>query len=120
MLPRMIDIARAKLPAGQVGDYHIGRGVSVPVLATLGLTTAQFVDIVRDASTDEEVAQRLWSEGAGAPEALSAKLRRLTVAQVPSDQRAEFYQTYGENLPSNCLVFDILEADDAKKFSAKT
>ena len=28
MLPRMIDIARAMLPDGSVGDYQIGRGMS--------------------------------------------------------------------------------------------
>jgi hypothetical protein len=47
------------------------------------------------------------------------RLHSLTVADVPADVRAEFYQIYGENLPSNSLVFDLLEADDAKKFSNK-
>jgi hypothetical protein len=116
----MIDIGRANLSGGQVGDYHIGRGVSVPVLATMGLTAAQFVDIVRAASTDEEVAERLWPEAAAAPKALSARLRRLTVADVPSDLRAEFDQLYGDELPLDRLVFDILETDDAKTFAART
>ena len=119
MLPRMIDIARAKLPGGQVGDYHIGRGVSVPVLATFGLTASQFVDIVRDAGTDEEVAERLLPQVAAVAEALSAKLRRLTVAHIPPDLRPEFHQLYGGDLPLDRLVFDILETDDARSFQPR-
>ncbi len=54
MLPRMIDIARAKLPGGNVGDYQIGRDktLSAAVLDAFGISAGQFVNIVRDARTD--------------------------------------------------------------------
>jgi Domain of unknown function (DUF5069) len=119
MLPRMIDIARAMLLGGEVGDYQIGRGVSRPVLATFALTTSQFVEIVRDATTDREVAERLLSNSKGPLKALDRRLRSLTVADVPEELRVEFHQLYGRDLPLDRLVFDVLEADDAQKFGAQ-
>src|SRR2546423_14444898 len=78
MLPRMIDIARAKLPGGEIGEYQIGRGMSALVLAALGLTASRFVEIVRDASSDADVAAALWGGAGRAPEALNARLRRAS------------------------------------------
>jgi hypothetical protein len=51
MLPRMIDIARAMLPGGQVGDYQIGRekSLSAIVLSVFGMSAPQFVQAVSDA-----------------------------------------------------------------------
>jgi hypothetical protein len=43
MLPRMIDVARAKLPGGNVGQYQIGRGMSGLVLAAFGMSAENFV-----------------------------------------------------------------------------
>src|SRR6266404_959449 len=80
MLPRMIDIARAKLPGGEIGEYQIGRGMSALVFAALGLTASRFVEIVRDASTEADVAAALWEGAGGAPKALNARLRRARVA----------------------------------------
>jgi len=51
MLPRMIDIARAKLPGGRSGDYRIGRGMSALVLANLGISASEFVELVGKAAT---------------------------------------------------------------------
>ncbi|HKP36519.1 MAG TPA: DUF5069 domain-containing protein [Pyrinomonadaceae bacterium] len=117
MLPRIIDIARAMLCGGNVGEYQIGRGVSGAVFRAFGVSTAQFVDIVRDASSEDDVAQRLWSVRALPAEALSRRLRNLTVADVPDDVRPEFERFYGTGQPSDRLVFDILEADDAQAFT---
>src|SRR5436190_19163892 len=92
MLPRMIDIARAKLPGGNVGEYQIGQGMSAIVLAGLGLDAAQFVELVRAATSDAEVAAALW-QGAAAPlKAINARLSRATVAHVPPDLRTTFQQ----------------------------
>src|SRR5690349_18362597 len=112
MLSRMIDIARAMLPGGCIGEYQIGRGVSGAVFSAFGVSAAEFVNIVREASVDDDVAQRLWSLRAVPAAALSRRWRSLTVADVPDDLRAEFERFYGSNDPSDRLVFDILEADD--------
>src|SRR5438067_10116338 len=83
MLPRMIDIARAKLPGGNVGEYQIGQGMSAVVLAALSLGAAQFVEIVRSASNDADVAAALWHGTAAPLKAINARLSRATVADVP-------------------------------------
>ena len=116
MLPRMIDVARAKLPGGNVGQYQIGRGMSALVLGAFGLTAERFVEIVRDAGTDADVAAALGRGVAVARRAVGARLGRVTVADVPADLKESFQQFYGADLPSDRLVFDVLEADDRKMF----
>jgi hypothetical protein len=116
MLPRMIDVARAKLPGGDVGQYQIGRGMSALVLAAFGITAGRFVEIVRDAGTDADVAAALGRGIAVARRAVGALLPRVTVADVPADLKASFQQFYGAEIPSDRLVFDVLEADDRNMF----
>jgi hypothetical protein len=112
----MIDIARAMLPGGTVGEYQIGRGVSGAVFRAFGVSAAQFIELVRDASTDEDVAQRLWSCRSVPAAALSRRLQNLTVAGVPDELRTDFQRLYGSDYPPDRCVFDILEADDARAF----
>jgi hypothetical protein len=116
MLPRMIDVARAKLPGGNVGRYQIGRGMSGLVLAAFGLTAEQFVELVRDVGTDADLAAAIGRRIAVARRAVGARLCRLTVADVPADLKATFQAFYGADLPSDRLVFDVLEADDRNMF----
>jgi len=116
MLPRMIDVARAKLPGGNIGQYQIGRGMSGRVLAAFGITAEQFVEIVRDAGTDAGVAAALGRKVAVARRAVGARLGRVTVADVPADLQESFQEFYGADFPSDRLVFDILDADDRKMF----
>lgn len=116
MLPRMIDVARAKLPGGNVGQYQIGRGMSGLVLAAFGISAENFVEIVRDAGSDEELAAALGRRVAVARRAVGARLGRVTVADVPADLKESFQRFYGADLPPDRLVFDILEADDRNIF----
>jgi hypothetical protein len=117
MLPRMIDIARAKLPGGTIGDYQIGRGMSGVVLKHFRLTVDEFVGIVAQAADDDEVSSRLpGGLGQADHSKLSSRLKGLTVADVPDDLRAEFQAFYGKNLPADRLVLDVLEEDDARSF----
>jgi len=112
----MIDIARAMLSGGDIGNYQIGRGMSAVVLSGVGVSLAQFLDLVRDAGTDDEVA-RLLAERTAVPfEALSGRMRALTVADVPPQLRPEFERLYGTHLSADARVFDVLDADDANFF----
>jgi uncharacterized protein DUF5069 len=117
MLPRMIDIARAKIPGGAVGEYQIGRGMSGVVLKHFRLTADEFVGIVAQAEDDNEVLAALSDDPGRADHSrLSSFLKGLTVADVPADLRAEFEGFYGKNLPAGRLVLDVLEEDDARSF----
>ena len=116
MLPRMIDIARAKLPGGEIGEYQIGRGMSAVVLGAFGVSVPEFVDLVRSAGTDDDVAERLWPSATMRLEALGAGLRRITVARVPPELRPDFERFYGADIPADRRLFDILEEDDARAF----
>jgi hypothetical protein len=115
MVPRMIDVARAKLPGGNIGTYQIGRGMSGLVLAHLGIGVDEFVERVRAANTDEEVAAGFAGRRTTAEDRLlNLKLRRITVADVPADLRPSFERFYGADLPPTRRVFDILEEDDRR------
>ena len=116
MLPRMIDIARAKLPGGNPGEYQIGRGMSGLVLKNFGKSVDQFVAIVGAARGNHEVYERL---GGGDHAQLSRLLLRLTVAHVPDDLRQQFKGFYGSDLPQNQRIVDLLEEDDARMFPQK-
>jgi hypothetical protein len=120
MLPRMIDVARAKLPGGNIGTYQIGRGMSGLVLAHLGIDVGEFVEAVRTATTDEEVAARFCGRRTKAEDRmLNLRLKGATVANVPPDLRPSFEKFYGADLPTDKRVFEILEEDDRRAFGAK-
>ena len=117
MLPRMIDIARAKLPGGVIGEYQIGRGMSGAVLRHFRLTADELVGIVAQAEDDNEVLRKLPGvPGQTGHSKLSSFLKGLTVADVPDHFRTEFQGFYGKNLPPDRLVLDVLEEDDARSF----
>ena len=113
----MIDIARATLPGGRVGEYQVGSGMSKLVLTGFGTSVPAFLDIVREAASDDDVAQQLWPRARTAPKELSVRLRRLTVADVPAELRVKFQQLYGAALPAERLLVDVIDADDAGAFA---
>lgn len=117
MLPRMIDVARAKLPGGNIGQYQIGRGMSALVLRHLGMEVGKFVEVVRNASSEEEVvAQVSGRKTERENRVVSFKLPRITVKDVPDDLRESFERFYGAEQPPDRRVFDILEEDDRRAF----
>lgn len=114
MLPRMIDIARAKLPGGDIGEYHIGKGMSALVLRHLGMEADQFVELVRDAENEDAVLAKLGKRVVAEDRLLNLRMQRATVADVPDDLREGFVRFYGENLPPDKRIFDLLEEDDRR------
>src|SRR4051812_34912276 len=117
MLPRMIDVARAKLPGGDIGQYQIGRGMSGLVLRHLGITVQEFVEAVSKAADEEEIVTPFTEMRSRAENRmLNLRLRRVTVADVPDDLRPSFERFYGDDQPRDRRVFDILEEDDQRTF----
>ena len=120
MLPRMIDIARAKLPGGDIGEYQIGRGMSGLVLRHLGMSVDEFVESVRTATNETDFGAQLSTrKTAKENRMVSLRLRRATVADVPEDLRESFERFYGANVPRDKRVFGLLEEDDAQAFGVK-
>ncbi len=117
MLPRMIDIARAKLPGGNIGGYQIGRGISGRVFRHFSLTPDEFVAIVEAAKNDAEVLGKLpMVPGQADHSRVSRFLETITVADVPADMRAQFEEYYGKNQPATRSVLDVIAEDDARSF----
>jgi len=117
MLPRMIDIARAKLPGGNIGEYQIGRGMSGLVLRHLEMSVDEFVERVRTAADETELGAQLSKRKTDKENRMvSLRLRRVTVADVPEDLRESFVRFYGADLPAHKRVMDILEEDDKQAF----
>jgi hypothetical protein len=120
MLPRMIDVARAKLAGGDIGEYQIGRGMSGLVLRHLEMSVDEFVESVRTATDETELGQQLTQrKTAKENRMVSLRLRRVTVADVPDDLRESFELFYGADLARDKRVFDILEDDDKRAFGLK-
>jgi len=117
MLPRMIDIARAKLPGGDIGEYQIGRGISGRVLRHFGLSVDEFVGIVAEAKDDAEVLGKLpVVPGQADHSRVSRFLETITVSDVPADMRAQFEEYYGKDQPATRSVLDVIAEDDARSF----
>jgi hypothetical protein len=113
----MIDVARAKLPGGNVGEYQIGRGMSGLLLGHLGMTADEFVECVGAAADDAALAAQVCERRTPVENrALTMRMRRLTVADVPDDLRPSFERFYGTDLPGERRVLDILDEDDAGAF----
>jgi hypothetical protein len=112
----MIDIARAKLPGGNVGEYQIGRAgtFSAAIFGLLKMSVDDFVEIVRAATSDDEVARRLCPALPVPAVIISKRLRKITVADVPAERKADFHRWYGDDLPPDRNVFDILKEDDER------
>jgi len=117
MVPRMIDIARAKLAGGDIGEYQIGRGMSGLVLRHLGLSVEEFVELVRTVQDEKEVAARLAQRKTDKENRMvNLRLRRVTAGEVPDDLRADFDRFYGADVPPGKRIFDLLEEDDLRAF----
>lgn len=55
-LPRSIDKIRATFPGGKLGEYGIA-GATEEMLEIFGIGVAEFTDAVRNATTEDEIAQ---------------------------------------------------------------
>jgi hypothetical protein len=120
MLPRMIDIARAMLAGGDIGQYQIGRGMSALVLQHLGMNVDEFAERIRAAEDEEALAAQLGGRRPAAENRLlNLRLRNVKVADVPDDLRESFVRFYGAGLPADKPVLDVLEEDDARAFGPK-
>jgi hypothetical protein len=111
MLPRTIDKARGLLSGGDPGDYAIEPGWSAWLLNELGFTQAEFLELVRRAADEAEIAlvvgERVSPEKC---EALNATMKALRVAEAPPEIRELLRDLY--HADDEALVLDLVIADD--------
>jgi Domain of unknown function (DUF5069) len=122
MLPRTIDKLRANLPGGKIGTYTIPGsspllpGLSLVLLDGIGVTEQRLLEVVEQASVEEEIAEWIRQNGdLSAIAALNEKLlgRRIEDVQavVPSEIIAKVYPFLNE-MPKTTPMFEVLLADD--------
>jgi hypothetical protein len=118
LLPRTIDKARGLLPGGDPGDYVIEPGWSAWLLAELGFTQAEFLELVRRAANEAEItaaiSERISPEKC---EALNEAMKSMRVADAPPDVRAMLDEIYQAD--PDALLIDVIVADDRARLQPR-
>lgn len=120
----LFDKVRALMPGGVANGYFINatiQGISGFLLERLGVSEAALCDAVREARDEDEVAA--WLRGrvdVSTYSSLNATLQRIKPhhAQNPEFVRAEYADTLAQH-PELLTIFDILDADDLRRYSPK-
>jgi len=116
-LPRTIDKARAKLPGGVIGTYHI-EGASSDLLSALRVSVEKFCSAVTQAASDNDVVMWLQLHGdctnAGRfnAEKLDARITEVQPRQAASF-RAEHPALSAHEIDR---FIDALDLDDRRCF----
>jgi Domain of unknown function (DUF5069) len=115
-LPRTIDKMRAKIQ-GTLGLYKIGPGISIYLFEGLGITEEEFEAAVREARSDDDVAD--WIAAHTDPSTYASINERLSGRAIRDDAHfAEVlprYPVLREN-PHLRNWFEIFELDDVWSF----
>ncbi len=119
MAARTVDKLRATLPGGDIGDYQI-TGFTSSLLNRLGIAEHQLRQAVERAASDAEIADWILahSDPSTYPE-INAAFEAPKIGERLGD--AAFVERYPivRELPIDTARIDLLDADDAKAFSAK-
>jgi len=111
LLPRTIDKARGLLPGGDPGDYVIEPGWSAWLLAELGFTQAEFLELVRRAANEAEITSAIGERVSPEKcEALNETMKAMRIADAPPDMRAMLDEIY--HADPDALLIDVVVADD--------
>lgn len=115
---RVVDKLRAALPGGNLNGFLPFTGFSEAWQKYSGIDLRNLYEVVRDASSEDEVAA--WIEARSASidtDAFNAKLETFVTARLPESWRAEFEAFYPVELRERYdKILDILEADDDRLY----
>jgi len=117
-LPRTIDKARAKLPGGVLGAYHI-EGASADLLAALRVGVEEFCSAVAQAASDDDVVTWLKVHGdCTNADRFNAEKLAARIADVQPHQAASFRSEHPALSPHETDRFvDALDLDDGRCFA---
>lgn len=108
--PRTIDKARAYLPGGNRGEYNIP-GLSEQFLKHLGIDADAFVEAVKNAATDADVAK--WLREHTDPSKYQSWNESILSRAVNDENRARLTERYPcVRRNPNMKIVDMLETDD--------
>jgi len=117
-LPRTIDKARAQLPGGDTGAYHI-EGASADLLTALGVTVEEFCSVVAEAASDKDVVAWLRLRGdCTNADRFNAEKFGSRIIDVKPQQAASFQAEHPALAPHEIDRFiDALDVDDGRCFA---
>jgi len=122
-MPRTIDKLRAELPGGTMGPYlNHDRGFSAYVVRRIGLDMDELRALVGDARDEDEVVA--WLRERVDPETVAEtnrKLESFTSERMTPDDRALLAERHPvlRERAELTTILDILDAEDARAFSAE-
>ena len=118
-LARTIDKARAALPGGALGEYRIAASetstLSILLLQRLGLTEPRFIDMVAQASCDNDIVQWIATNVRGSTvNDWNDWVSRLTIADCSEAGRMSLFATNPStrDLPFDTPVLLALDHED--------
>jgi hypothetical protein len=121
-LPRTIDKLRAELPGGTMGPYlNHDRGFSAYVVRRLGLDMNELRTVVGNARDENEVVTWLRERiDASTVDETNRKLESFTSERMTPEDRALLAERHPVLHERSELtsILDILDAEDARAFSA--
>ena len=121
-LPRTIDKLRAELSGGTWPNVNDYRGFSAYVVRRLGLDMDEFRAAVAAARDEDEIAAWLRERiDPAAVDETNRKLESFTSERMTPDDRALLAERHPvlRERPELTSILDILDAEDARAFSAE-
>jgi len=117
MMGRTVDKARALLPGGNPGQYYVTPGISAWILKRLGLSEAEFIDVVAaaddDAAVEAYIAPRVTDERR---QKINDFVSRFTILDVGDEMRALFERHHPGFAEETTPIIELLERDDVRRF----
>ncbi|MBD5635964.1 MAG: DUF5069 domain-containing protein [Candidatus Eremiobacteraeota bacterium] len=115
---RIIDKLRASLPGGELNGYLALSGFSELWAHYTGIDLVDMQRCVVRASSEREVEAWLLERTSHLDlERINGKMERFNSGRTPESLRAEFERIYPAELRErHPLLFDLLEADDARLY----
>ncbi|HEX3463080.1 MAG TPA: DUF5069 domain-containing protein [Candidatus Elarobacter sp.] len=117
---RVVDKLRASLPGGELNGYIAYTGMSVAWRHYTKIDLAELCGVVESAQSEAEVEAWIEARTAHLDKAkINEKLERFDSSRMPDDLRPLFERLIPAELRERYpLIFDLLEADDARLYPA--